>query len=160
MKSFFESKKNVTTIGTPDAKIIFTKASYIQYEQILLYKNFRQYIERIMVSKKILTMGIQKTAKTYEISIGSGSLTVEFYGSNRQFDWLELLLVYKKSNNILQYTTAIMLNPRQKKKKNVSLQNFAKAYGLTNEKRYNVTNNTKDIFCLNNLSLGAVTTIL
>ena len=51
----------MTTVAAPDAKIIFTKARFIQYEQILLDKNFRQYLETIMVSKKILRMRIQKT---------------------------------------------------------------------------------------------------
>ena len=36
----------------PDTKIILTKAPFIQYEQILLDKNFRQCLETIMVSKK------------------------------------------------------------------------------------------------------------
>ena len=51
MEKLFESKKKVTAIGAPDAKIIFTKAPCIQYEQILLDKNFRQYIEKIIISK-------------------------------------------------------------------------------------------------------------
>ena len=65
MKNLFESKKvyasGATTLSSPDAKIIFMKAPFIQYEQILLDKNFRQYLETIMVSKKILRMGVQKT---------------------------------------------------------------------------------------------------
>ena len=65
MKNLFESKKvytsGATTPSSPDAKIIFMKAPFIQYEQILLDKNFRQYLETIMVSKKILRMGVQKT---------------------------------------------------------------------------------------------------
>ena len=32
----------------PDVKIIFTRAAYIQYEQILLDKNFRQYLQTII----------------------------------------------------------------------------------------------------------------
>ena len=54
MKTLFESRKVLATetvIPVPDAKIIFTNASYIQYEKILLDKNFRQYLETIMVSK-------------------------------------------------------------------------------------------------------------
>ena len=50
-----------SAILSPDAKIIFTKAPSIQYEQLLLDKNFRQYLETIMVSEKILRMGAQKT---------------------------------------------------------------------------------------------------
>ena len=87
----FESKKVLATgssIPSPDVQIIFTKAPYIQYEQILLDKNFRQYLETIMVSKKILRMDTQKTPlqKTYEINTSQDSIDVEFLGANRQFD--------------------------------------------------------------------------
>ena len=49
---------------------------------MLLDKNFRQYLETIMVSKKILRMEAQKTPlqKTYEISVGQDSLDIEFLG--------------------------------------------------------------------------------
>ena len=55
MKNLFESRKvyaSGTALPTPDVKIIFTKAPFIQYEQILLDKNFRQYLQTIVVSKK------------------------------------------------------------------------------------------------------------
>ena len=65
MKKLFESKilYNLTdTIPTvPDAKIIFTKAPFIQYKQIQLNKNFRTNLETIMVVKRILRMEVQKT---------------------------------------------------------------------------------------------------
>ena len=75
MKKLFESRKVLATgtaIPAPDAKVIFTKAPFIQYEQILLDKNFRQYLETIMASKKILRTGTQKTQiqKSYEINVG------------------------------------------------------------------------------------------
>ena len=91
MKKLLESIKKVTAIGAADAKIIFTKAPFVQYEQFLLDKNFRQYLETIMVSKKILRMDVQKTPiqKTYEMYVGSATINVDFLGSNRQFDWLE-----------------------------------------------------------------------
>ena len=81
----------------PDVKIIFTKAAYIQYEQILLDKNFRQYLQTIMVSKKAKTklrMGAQNTPiqNNYEINAGHDSLDVDFLGANKQFDWIELSL--------------------------------------------------------------------
>ena len=78
MKKLFELKK-VTAAGSVipslDAKIIFTKALFIQYEQLLLDEIFRQYLETIMVSKKILRMGAQKIPiqKTYEINVGQDS---------------------------------------------------------------------------------------
>ena len=60
MKKLFESKKKVMAIGAPDAQIVFLKAPFIQYEHILLTKSFRQYLETIMLSSKVLRMGIQK----------------------------------------------------------------------------------------------------
>ena len=53
-------QKKGTTIAAPYAQIIFTRLPFIQYEQFLLDKNFRQYLETILVSKKILRMGMQK----------------------------------------------------------------------------------------------------
>ena len=57
-----------------------------------------------MVSKKVLRMGAQKTPiqKTYEINIGTDSINIGFLGLNRQFDWIDFSLVYKKSD---KYTT-------------------------------------------------------
>ena len=55
MNKLFESKKLLAAgvaLPSADAQIIFTKVPFIQYEQMLLDKNFRQYLETIMVSKK------------------------------------------------------------------------------------------------------------
>ena len=55
MERLFESRKVLAltaSISNVDAEIIFTKASFTQYEQTLLDKNFRQHLETIMVSKK------------------------------------------------------------------------------------------------------------
>ena len=103
MEKLFESRKDLAanaTIPEVDAEIIFTRAPFIQHEQILLDKNFRQHLETIIVSKKILRMGAQKTPiqKTYEIQRGSDSLNVEFLGANRQFDWIEISIVPDKSD--------------------------------------------------------------
>ena len=103
MKKLSESRKLLasgTAIPAADAKIIFTKAPFIQYEQIPLDKNFRQYLETIIVSKKILRVGTQKTSiqKIYKINVGQDSLDTDFLGVSRQFDWIELSLVYDKSD--------------------------------------------------------------
>ena len=64
----------------------------------MLDKNFRQYLETIMVSKQILRMEHQKAPiqKTYELNIGQDSINIDFLGANRQFDWLETSLVFDK----------------------------------------------------------------
>ena len=65
MGKLLESRKllSSTTTSTPepDINIIFTRAPFIQYEQILLDKNFRQHLETITASKKIIRMSAQKT---------------------------------------------------------------------------------------------------
>ena len=56
-----------------------------------------------LFSSKILRMGIQKTPyhKTYELQTGVQDVTVDFQGANRQFDWIEISLVYNKSDKHL-----------------------------------------------------------
>ena len=101
-------------IGVPDAQIVFLKAPFIQYEETLLTKNFGQYLKTIILSSKVLKMGIQKTQyqKIYELQTGSQEFTADFKGCERQFYWLEISLVYDESDKHL--TTAIILNAQQK----------------------------------------------
>ena len=137
MKRLFESRKVLATgtaIPVPDSKTIFTKTPYIQYEQILLDKNFGQYLETIMVSKKILRMRNQKTPlqKAYEINVGQDSLDIDFLGAKRQFDWIEI--VYDKSDKHTTIYDSYNIEMVSKRIKSVRLTNFTEIYSLTNEK--------------------------
>ena len=133
---------STTSIPKPDAEIFFTRAPFIQYEQILLDKNFRQHLETIMVSKKIIRMGAQKTPiqKTYEIKQGSDSLNVEFLGANRQFDWLEISIVNDKSDKHSTIYDSYNRELAAQKIKSLQLSNFTEIYSLTNEKKYSIDN--------------------
>ena len=140
MERLFESRKALATnakIPSVDAEIIFTRASFIQYEQILLDKDFRQHLETIMVSKKILRIGAQKTAiqKTYEIQKGSESLNVEFLGANRQFDWIEISIVPDKSDKHKTIYESYNREMTAQLIKTLKLTNFTELYSLTNEKK-------------------------
>ena len=100
MKQLFESDKNLMVFNstnpndyetdgtpqTPGVQIVLLKAPMIQYEQLTLDTNFRQYLETILFSAKVLRMGVQKTPyqKTYELQAGSQDFTVDFHGANRQ----------------------------------------------------------------------------
>ena len=48
-----------------------------------------------MVSKKMLRIDVQKPPiqKPFTISTGSNRINIDFLGSNRRFDWLEISLV-------------------------------------------------------------------
>ena len=101
MGKLFESRKPLaanTALPDPDAEIIYTRAPFVQYEQILLDKNFRQHLETIMVSKKTLRMGAKKTPiqKIYEIQKRSDSLNIEFLGANRQSDRVSTIAIIEK----------------------------------------------------------------
>ena len=131
MNKLFESRKLLgvsATIPSADTKIIFTKAPLIQYEQILLDKNFRQHLQTIIVSKKILRMGAQKTPiqKTYEISKGQDSLNVEVLGSNRQFDWIEISIVPDKSDKHTTIYDSYTRELAAQTIKSLKLLNFSK----------------------------------
>ena len=148
MEKLFESRKSLAAnaaIPGVDAEIIFTKAPFVQYEQILLDKHFRQHLETIMVSKKILRMGAQKTPiqKTYPIQKGSDSLSVEFLGGNRQFDWTEISILHDKSN---KYTTTYDSYNREMAAqliKSLRLINFSDLCSLANEKKISTDNLTQ-----------------
>ena len=52
------------------------------------------------MSNKTLRTGIQKIPyqKNYKINLDASSFKVEFTGTNRQFDYFEISLVYDKSD--------------------------------------------------------------
>ena len=164
MDKLFESRKVLAAnaaIPEVDAEIIFTRAPFVQYEQILLDKNFRQHLETIMVSKKILRMGAQKTPiqKTYEIQKGSDSLNVEFLGANRQFDWIEISIVPDKSDKHTTIYDSYNREMAAQLIKSLRLSNFTEIYSLTNEKKYS-TDNLTQRYLLYNLLLGTAMDIV
>ena len=144
MKRLFKSKEVLavnSALPSPDAKIIFTKTPFVQYQQLQLDKNFRQYLETIIVSKKTLRMGAQKTLiqRTYEINTGQDSLNIDFLGANRQFDWIEIstkyLIVYNKSDKHTPIYDRYNVELAAKTIKSVRISNFTEVYSLTNEKK-------------------------
>ena len=98
-----------------------------------------------MVSKKIIRMGTQKTPfqKPYEISTGQDSIDIEFLGASKQFDWIELSLVYDKSGKHTMIYDSCNHKLAAKWIKLVRLSNFTEVYSFTNEKKYDVDNLTQ-----------------
>ena len=98
-----------------------------------------------MVSKNILSMGAQKTPlqNTYEISVGQDSPDVEFLGSNRQFDWLEISVVHNKSDKHTTLCDSYNRELAAQIIESLRLSNFTEIYSLTNEKKYDVDNLTQ-----------------
>ena len=63
-------------------------------------KKPREYLETTMVSRHVLRTSIKKTPyqKSYELNVGIQSFNINFRSANKQFSFLEILIVYNKSN--------------------------------------------------------------
>ena len=103
MNKLFETNKKVASIpDEPDALIQFHDRPYIAYEEINLTKTMDIYLSGILRSEQALRMGVLPSPyqQEFEIATGTQSLTVTFQGGQRQFEWLEISLLYDKSNQI------------------------------------------------------------
>ena len=153
-KRLFETKKSLVTRyaagnadvngtpGVPNAQIVLLKTPYIQYKELTLSTNFRQYLETILFSSKVLRMGIQKTPcqKTYKLQTGQQDFTVDFIGINRQFDCVELLLVYDKSNKHLTICDSYNAKCAAKLVKSLDFVNVSEEHSATNMLKCDTTN--------------------
>ena len=72
----------------------------MSYPLIKLNENFEVYFNATLRSKKALRTGIKMTPyqQPFEISAGTQSINVGFIGANKQFAFLEISLVYDKSD--------------------------------------------------------------
>ena len=91
-------------------------------------------------------MGAQKTPiqKTYEINVGQDSINIDFWRLNRQFDWLEISLVFDKSNKYFSTYDSYNVELAAMYTKSLKLSNFTEIYSLADEKKYDVNNLTQN----------------
>ena len=106
-----------------------------------------------MVSKKTIRIGTQKALlqKTYDVNVGQDSVDIDFVGANRQFDWIELALVYGKSDKHTTVYESYIHDLAARRIKSVSFSNFTEIYSLTNEKKYGIDNLTQRHFLYKHL---------
>ena len=156
MGKLFELKKKVTA-----TEIVFARALFIQYLQILLMKNFRQFLEKIMLSSKVLHMGMQKTPyqKTWELQVDAQELDVDFKRCERQFDWLKISLVYDKSDKHTTIYDSYNAVCAARMVKKIELSNISNAYSATNTMKFDIKNDTQNICSGNNILPGIATAI-
>ena len=67
-------------------------------------------------------------------------LDVDILGTNRQFDWIELSLVYGKCDKHTLIYDSYNVEMASKRIKLVRLTNFTKIYSLTNQKKDDIDN--------------------
>ena len=134
MNKLFESNKKVTAIPeNPDALIQFYDRPYISYQEINLTKGADIYFTGILRSETALRQGVLPSPyqQLFEINTGTQSCTCTFKGAQRQFDWLEISIVYDKS---FQHTTiynSYDLEIASKLIKTTKFENTSTTYSLT-----------------------------
>ena len=106
---------------------------YIAYAELNLTKTMDIYLSGILRSEQALTMGVLPSPyqQEFEIATGTQSLTVTFKGAQRQFEWLEISLVYDKSYQHLTIYDSYDLELSTKLIKSVKLENTSTTYRHT-----------------------------
>ena len=98
------------------------------------------YIRKPLQSKRVLRTGIKPTPyqKSYEVNVGTHTNVFEFKGVNKQFSFLEISLVYDKSeqhNNVYDSYNAELAATHIS---SIQLENLNNKYGEINRK-YDLT---------------------
>ena len=155
MSRLFESKAQLaaadTAIPDPDAKIILDSAPYLLYHQFSLEDTYRSYLEGAMVSNQVLRIGLKlfPYQKSYEIVAGAQSKTFTFTNAFKQFEFLEISLVFDKSDQHLTIYDSYNAEVAATNIKSIKLQNASNTHSEFNtvkfdledeEDRYNLFN--------------------
>ena len=143
MQKLFESKTNQAADGLPNtvvAKIIIDSTLYLLYYQLDLDDVYRTNFESTMVSENLLRTSIRKTPlqKSYELVAGTQSKTITFNNKFKQFSFLEISLVFDRSDHHLSIYNSYNSEVAATKIKAIKLQNALNTYSEFNTVKFNV----------------------
>ena len=144
MQRLFESKTNQAVgAGLPnnvDANIILDSAPHILYYQFDLDDNFRTYLEGAMISENSLRTGLQKIPlqQSYEMTAGSQSRSVTFNNAFKQFSFIEISLVYDRSDQHLSIYDSYNAEVAATQIKSIKLQNASNTYSEFNRVKFDL----------------------
>ena len=162
MQRLFEANTNLgAAAGLPDtvdAKIILKSTPYLLYTQFKLDTNFRNYLETALVSESKLRTGIQKTPyqKSYELIAGAQSRTINFNNALKQFSFLEISLVYDRSDKHLSICDSYNSEVASTQIKSIKLQNASNTYSEFNTVKFDLEDE-EDRYTLYNAFVAFVT---
>ena len=96
----FQTNAKAVVANEPDAQIRFHNMPCICYPHITLDDIFLAYFNGILRSCGALKTGVISSPfqQSFEIIAGTQSLKVNFRGIHKQIEWLEICLVFDKSN--------------------------------------------------------------
>ena len=136
---------------TIDTGIAFTGAPYIMYEQFQLDNNFKTYLERRMQSKQGIRTEIKPTPnqKSFELVSSTETHVVNFTGSNKQFYFFVISLLYNKSDQHRNIYNSYNAESAHTKMKSITLENASNISSTFNNVKFN-TSDLHDKFLLHN----------
>ena len=96
----FETNAKADVPNKAEIQIKFHDTLYVSYPQITLDDNFLAYLNRILRSCSALKTGVISSPyqQSFGINNGTQSLKVNFRGLNKEIEWLEIYLVFDKSD--------------------------------------------------------------
>ena len=146
MNKLFEYNAKVDSISAlPDAQIIYHDMPFISYQQITMDKNFQVYFNAILCSKKALRTGVQFSChqRSFEVNIGTQTININFQGGNRQFAWLEISLIYVKSDQHQTICDSYGVELAATQVQSLTLENASSTYSLARGLVYDIDNEDK-----------------
>ena len=142
LNRLFETNAKLDYIPNEDAQIIFHDTRYISYPQITLDDNLLASLNAILRSRSPLRTGVilSPYQRSSEINVETQSLTVNFRGLNKQIEWLEISLVFGKSDQHQTVYSSYNVELAAKYVKLLALENASTTYSLTGQLEHNVSN--------------------
>ena len=135
LNKLFESNKKVAAI--PDNLDVFINVydrPYISYQEINLTQQADLYITGILRSETALRQGV--LAAPFQKKFEDFNCT--FKGAQRQFDWLEISIVYDDSNQHSTIYDSYDLEVATKLIKTIKFENTSSTYSLTGKLSYDL----------------------
>ena len=142
MNRLFETNAKTDVSNEPKAQIIFHDLPYISYPQTNLDHNFLAYFNGTLRSRGALRTGVISSPyqQSLEINTGTQSLKVNLRGLNKQIEWLEIPLVFEKSDQHQTVYDSYDIELAAKYLQLLALVNASTTYSLTGQLQYNVSN--------------------
>ena len=143
MNKLFESTKKLAAIpDEPHALIQFHNRPYIAYQKITLTQNFDIYFSGIIRSETAVRIGLLPAPyqQLFVVNKRIQSLTVTFKGAQRQFERLEISLVYDKSYQHVTIYDSFDLELVAKMIQSIKFENTTSTYSLTGKLECNYKN--------------------
>ena len=98
-----------------------------------LTKNADLYFTGILRSETALRQGVLESAyqQEFEVNTGTQDFTCTFKGAQRQFDWLEISIIYDKSYQHTTIYDSYDVELAAKSIKSIKFENTSSTYSLT-----------------------------